>query len=99
LIERAREEARLAYEVRDRAMGAMSDLRLRHHRQEKNASQCTCSLRYDARAVAQIVDRFGALKQWEEQQSVRAGDGRRHWLQQDHPALKDPDWLDCQDYA
>jgi hypothetical protein len=97
-VEQAHEEARLAYEARDRAFGAMSDLRLRHHRQEKNTSQCTCGLRYDHCHVAQIVDRFGALKHWEEKQLLHFNEGRRHWLERDHPALTDPDWLDRQSY-
>ncbi|MDP9443618.1 MAG: hypothetical protein M3P83_04420 [Actinomycetota bacterium] len=96
-VRAAYEERDQAYQARDLAFSALSEVRFLHR--ERDNRRCTCGQRYEHCEIAQIVDTFGSLKRWERKQVERWRRGEPHALPRDHPALRDPQWLDRQRYA
>jgi hypothetical protein len=92
VVDNAHKDRDDAYKRRDTAMGALSDVRLLHHRDD-DERHCCCGLLYDKCEVAQIVDRWDGVWAWEQQQVRQSERGERHHLQHDHPALNDKTWL------
>lgn len=93
VVESAHCEREDAYRRRDVAMGALSDVRLLHHKQRDDKVRCSCGTRYEQCDMAQIADRWDGIELWEMSQAGRAYRGQRHYLQRDHPALKDPHYF------
>ena len=78
---------------RDVAMGALSDVRVLHHRDRDDKTRCSCRLAYDNCAVARIVDRWDGVLRWEKSEAGAAYRGRRHHLLREHPALTDEEYF------
>lgn len=89
IVDVAREERDDAYRRRDTAMGALSDVRVLHHKQRDDRTRCECELLYDRCAVARLVDRWDGVLRWERTESGKAHRGQQHHLMPDHPALTD----------
>ncbi|MDR7310081.1 hypothetical protein J2S40_001139 [Nocardioides luteus] len=88
----AHEEREEAYERRDKAMGALSDLRRLHHQDPDNRRRCSCGDLFHRCEVAQIV-KWQSIVSWEEHQVRLSEQGERHFLARDHPALRDKTWF------
>lgn len=85
---RAAQEARdAAFRSRDTAFQALSELRLLHH--DTGEGQCRCGKRLDRCDVAAVVDRYPALRAWEEKQAEFLRRGLPHLLPNGHPAVLD----------
>ena len=85
---RAAHDARdAAYRSRDTAYQALCELRLLHH--ETGDGQCRCGRRVDRCDVAGIVDRYPALRLWEDKQAEFLRRGLPHLLPDGHPAVLD----------
>lgn len=89
IVDEALKDRDEAYRRRDVAMGALSDVRRIHHKQPEDRSRCACGLLYEKCEMARIADRWDGVLYWEQSQAGRAYRGERHYLERDHPALKD----------
>lgn len=89
VVDAATRERDQAYHRRDVAMGALSDVRLLHHRRPENRDRCKCGTAYAKCSEAQIVDRWTGVEDWEQSQAGRARRGTRHYLLRDHPGIAD----------
>lgn len=89
IVDGARQERDDAYRRRDVAMGALSDVRRIHHKNPDSRGKCVCGNVYENCDMAWIADRWEGVLSWEQSQAGRAYRGERHYLERDHPALKD----------
>lgn len=86
-LQLARAEADRAFRSREHAWQALTEIRLLHR--EDDAGQCRCGTRADKCPVALIVDRYPALRAWEDEQVDRLRRGESHALPDGHPAVLD----------
>lgn len=86
-LQKARAEAERAFRSREKAWQALTEVRLMHR--EDDLGHCLCGTRADKCPVALIVDRYPALKAWEDEQVVRLRHGESHALPDGHPAVLD----------
>jgi len=94
VVEHHLNEANEAHRRRDIAMGALSDVRVLHHKNPDDKVRCVCGVRYAQCRVAQLVDRWEGVLTWEQSHAGRAFKGHHHRLDREHPALKDPEYFD-----
>jgi len=94
IVDEAKKEQDDAYRRRDVAMGALSDVRLLHHKRRDDKTRCECGALYAKCEMAQIVDRWEGVVLWEQSQAGRAYRGERHALRRDHPALTDRTYIE-----
>jgi hypothetical protein len=94
IVDAAHKDRDEAYRSRDVAMGALSDVRLLHHKDPDDKVRCVCGTRYDQCKEAQLVDRWDGVLFWERTHAREAHRGRRHRLDREHPAIKDPQYFD-----
>lgn len=88
----AHDERDEACDRRDKAMGALSDLRRLHHQDADDRGRCCCGALFDKCDVAQIV-KWPSIAAWEHHQARLSEQGERHYLAWDHPARKDKTWF------
>jgi hypothetical protein len=93
IVDEALKDRDEAYRRRDVAMGALSDIRRIHHKNPDNREHCICGKVYKQCEIAWIADRWDGVLAWERSQAGRAYRGERHYLEYDHPALKDRDYF------
>lgn len=94
IVDEALKDRDDAYRKRDVAMGALSDVRMWHHRNPDNKAHCVCGLQYRGCRMAQIADRWDGVEWWEQSQYEHYTSGRRHYLDREHPALRNPRYFD-----
>lgn len=83
----ARAEAERSFASRENAWQALVEVRLLHH--EREPGTCRCGLPIDRCDVALIVDRYPALRAWEDEQLERLRLHKTHRLPDNHPAVLD----------
>jgi hypothetical protein len=93
IVDVAEQDRDEALRRRDVAMGALSDVRVLHHKDRDNKIRCVCGALYDKCDVARLVDRWEGVLHWERSQAGQAYRGQFHRLFPDHPALTDRDYL------
>ena len=89
-LEETRQKADRAFRSREYAWQALCMVRLTHR--EGQPGQCRCGLHLDRCKMAQIVDHYPGLENWERDQVRRLRDGLDHNLPDGHPALLDGRW-------
>ena len=91
-IQAHKDEADRAFRSRENAWQALCEIRLLHR--EGEPGRCRCGKRLDQCPIAEIVDRYPGLGEWEEEQirRLRNHDRRGHKLPDRHPAVFDPRW-------
>lgn len=93
VVDVAQQQRDAALRYRDVAMGALSDVRMLHHRNRDRRDRCECGKHYENCEMAQIADRWEGVYNWERSEAAAAYRGRRHHLHREHPALTDASWL------
>jgi hypothetical protein len=89
-LEHAKAEGDRAFRSRENAWQALCEVRLIHR--EGEPGRCRCGQRLDSCKIAQIVDRYPGLEQWERDQYLRLRNGQNHMLPDGHPAVLDRHW-------
>lgn len=94
VVQEACRERDEAYHRRDIAMGALSDVRMHHHKRPEDKRFCVCGSLYAKCEMALIADRWDGVRSWEQSQAGSAYRGSRHYLDREHPALSNRAWFE-----
>lgn len=84
----AQSEAERAFRSRDRAWGALCEVRLQHR--EGDGGRCRCGRRWEECPTAQTLRAMPQLRGWERAQARRVVERLPHALPPSHPAVLDP---------